>query len=75
MASTSSEEPITSPDQHKPSNPKLVWALTVVASLSFLAMTFGNHRGNVENVWLIGLAIGGFLYVITDWALRRNGLR
>lgn len=49
--------------------------LTIIASLLFLAMTFGNHRGNVENAWLVGLAIAGFLYVITDWMLRRNGLR
>jgi hypothetical protein len=75
VAGTPSEEPITSPDQRKPTNHKPVWALTIFASLLFLAMTFGNHRGNVENVWLIGLAAGGFLYVIVDWTLRRNGLR
>lgn len=75
MAGTPSDEPITSPDQHKPDNPKLVYALTILASLLFLAMTFGNHRGNVENVWLVALASLGFLSVIVDWTLRRNGLR
>lgn len=75
MAGTSSDEPITSPDQRKPTNHKVAWVLTILASLAFLAMTLGNHRGNVENVWLISLAAGGFLYVIVDWTLRRNGLR
>jgi hypothetical protein len=53
----------------------VVWGLTIAASLLFVTMTFGNHGGNVENVWLIGLAASGFLYVIVDWMLRRNGLR
>ncbi|HEX6075063.1 MAG TPA: DUF2631 domain-containing protein [Micromonosporaceae bacterium] len=75
MAGNPSDEPITSPDQRKPGNHKVVWGLTIAASLLFVTMTFGNHGGNVENVWLIGLAAGGFLYVIVDWMLRRNGLR
>lgn len=75
MAGTPSDEPITSPDQRKPGNHKVVWALTILASLLLLVMTVGNHQGNVENVWLISLAAGGFLYVIVDWTLRRNGLR
>ena len=70
-----SEEPITSPDQRKPDHPKVFWTLTIIASLIFLALTLGNHRGNVENLWLIGLAVTGFLTVIIDWTLRRNGLR
>jgi hypothetical protein len=70
-----SDEPITSPDQRKPSNHKVARVLTILASLSFLVMTLGNHRGNIENVWLISLAAVGFLYVIVDWTLRRNGLR
>ncbi len=70
-----SEEPITSPDQRKPGHPRLFWTLTIVASLLLLALTFGNHRGNVENVWLIALSAAGFLTVVIDWTLRRNGLR
>lgn len=69
------EEPITSPDQRKPENVKLTRILVIVGSLGLLSMVFGNHQGNVENLWLIGLAGAGFAWVVIDWVLRRNGLR
>jgi len=70
-----SEEPITSPDQRKPTNTKLFYTAMILGSLGLLTMIFGNHRGNIENLWLIGLAAAGFLTVAVDWTLRRNGLR
>lgn len=73
MAGT--DEPITSPDQRKPDHPKVVRALVIVASLIFLSMVFGNHKGNVENLWLVGLAAAGFGWVVIDWVQRRNGLK
>ncbi|MGH3658686.1 MAG: DUF2631 domain-containing protein [Micromonosporaceae bacterium] len=73
MAGT--DEPITSPDQRKPDHPRVIRVLVILASLAFLSLTFGNHTGNVENIWLIVLAAGGVLWVTIDWVLRRNGLR
>jgi hypothetical protein len=40
-----------------------------------LLMLCGNHRGNVENIWLIGIAATLLVIVIGDVILRRNGLR
>lgn len=70
-----SEEAVTSPDQRKPSNPKVARGLGVIIILALLAMLFGNHEGNVENIWLIGLAVLVAALLIGDWLLRRNGLR
>jgi len=71
----SPSEQVTSPDQHKPGNPKLARAGAILTALILLVMIPGNHRGNVENVWLISLAGLLVLIVIVDWVLRRNGLR
>ncbi|MQA25995.1 MAG: DUF2631 domain-containing protein [Micromonosporaceae bacterium] len=69
------DEPITSPDQRKPENIKLTRILVIVGSLGLLSMVLGNHQGNVENLWLVGLAASGLGWVVIDWVLRRNGLR
>ncbi|WP_213454546.1 DUF2631 domain-containing protein [Rhizomonospora bruguierae] len=69
------DEPVTSPDQHKPGNRKLgrIGALGTAAAL--LLLTIGNHRGHVEDYFLIALAAGLVAIVIGDAVLRRNGLR
>jgi len=69
------DEPVTSPDQHKPTNVKLARIGGIGTILALIALTFGNHRGHTEDVWLIGLA--GFLglIIVVDWVLRRNGIR
>ncbi|MGH3740021.1 MAG: DUF2631 domain-containing protein [Micromonosporaceae bacterium] len=69
------EEPITSPDQRKPEQARLTRALVIIGSLLLLSLVFGNHKGNIENLWLIGIAAAGFLWVVVDLMLRRNGLR
>lgn len=69
------DEPITSPDQRKPENVKLTRILVIVGSLLILSLVLGNHRGNVENIWLIATAAAGLGWVVIDWVLRRNGLR
>jgi hypothetical protein len=68
-------EPVTSPDQHKPGQAKASRIGAILVIISLLAMTQGNHRGFVENYWL--LAVAGFLLLILvgDWLLRKNGLR
>lgn len=69
------DEPVISPDQLRPGKPRLARAGAVMAILVLLAMLCGNHRGNIENLWLIGLAGLIALMLIVDWVLRRNGLR
>ncbi|WP_295643317.1 DUF2631 domain-containing protein [uncultured Corynebacterium sp.] len=44
----------------------------VIGGLFLLGMLFGNHRGNVENIWLIGLAILVFLGT-AKWAIGPRG--
>jgi hypothetical protein len=68
-------EPVTSPDQHKPTNLRLVRRAALVTIVIIVLMTIGNHRGRVEDIWLLAVAGGMALLVIVDWVLRRNGLR
>jgi hypothetical protein len=70
------DEPVTSPDQHRPTVSKRLARLgAVVTILILVAMTFGQHEGNIENVYLIGLAALILLILVLDFILRRNGLR
>ena len=68
-------EPVTSPDQHKPTNLKWARRGAFVTILILLAMLFGNHHGHVEDVWLIVIALGIATVVVFDWVMRRNGLK
>lgn len=68
-------EPVTSPDQRKPGNRKAGQIGAVVSALILLLMTIGNHEGNVENIWLVGIAVSLLVIVVGDVILRRNGLR
>jgi hypothetical protein len=69
------DEPVTSPDQRKPVNPRKARVGAVVAVVILLLMTFGNHKGRIEDLWLVGLAGLIVVMIIGDWVLRRNGLR
>jgi hypothetical protein len=68
-------EPVTSPDQHKPGPAKAARIGAVLTIVILLAMLIGNHRGWVEQVWLISLAALLALVLVADWILRKNGLR
>jgi hypothetical protein len=68
-------EPVTSPDQHKPTPIKAARIAGVISIMLLLLMTIGNHEGNVEDVWLIGIAAVLAALLIGDAVLRRNGLR
>jgi hypothetical protein len=68
-------EPVTSPDQHKPGTPRAARIGAVTIALLLLSLTIGNHRGQIENIWLIAIAGLLILAVVGDWVLRRNGLR
>jgi ABC-type enterobactin transport system permease subunit len=67
-------EPVTSPDQHKPTNVKLARLGGIVTIAILLLMTIGNHQGMVENLWLIGIALVLAVLMLADWLLRKNGL-
>ena len=72
----SGEEPVTSPDQHKPTISKRLARFGAVTTiLILLAMLYGNHRGNIENIFLIGTAAVLTLLLVLDFVLRRLGLR
>ena len=70
------DEPVTSPDQHRPTVGKRLTRFGAVFTiLVLLAMTIGNHGGNVENIFLIGIAGLIALMLVVDFVLRRSGLR
>jgi hypothetical protein len=69
------EEPVTSPDQHKPGHPKAARIGAVVVAISLLLMIIGNQRGHIEDWFLIAFAAGLLLILVADWLLRKNGLR
>jgi hypothetical protein len=69
------DEPVTAPDQHRPTNRKAAYTGGILTILALLALTQGNHQGNIENLWLIGLAALLAVIILGDWLLRKNGLR
>ncbi|MET8907330.1 MULTISPECIES: DUF2631 domain-containing protein [Micromonospora] len=69
-------EPVTAPDQHRPGHRKSGRIGAVLSAVVLVVMALcGNHEGNVENIWLFGLAALLLAIVIGDAVLRRNGLR
>jgi general stress protein CsbA len=69
------DEPVTSPDQRKPVNPRKARVAAVITVVILLLLNFGNHKGRTEDLWLVGLAALIVAMLIGDWVLRRNGLR
>ena len=70
----SDEEPVTSPDQHKPTPVKAAYTAGIGTIIVLLLMLIGN-RGHVEDIWLIGISATILAIIIIDWTLRRNGLK
>ena len=69
------EEPVTSPDQHKPGPNRAARVGAVVVILALLMMICGNHKGRIENIFLIlGASLIAAL-LVGDWLLRKNGLK
>jgi hypothetical protein len=69
------DAPVTSPDQHKPANMKLLRVGAVITAIILLLMIMGNHTGRVEDIFLLLSAAALIFMLIVDWVLRRNGLR
>jgi hypothetical protein len=75
-AHVSGEEPVTSPDQHRPMVSRRLATLGAFGgAAALLLMLIGNHQGRVENVFLIVFAAIMVLIPIVDFVLRRNGLK
>jgi hypothetical protein len=68
-------EPVYAPDQLKPGTRKWSRIGAIGTALILVAMIFGNHEGNTENVWLVLTAAGLLTVLGVDAVLRRNGLR
>lgn len=49
--------------------------LVVLPLIFLVAMLFGNHRGRIEDVWLIGIAVAVVVFVLFDWRRRKNAWR
>ena len=47
----------------------------VIAVVFMLLYLFGNHRGKVEDLWLIGIALVMVLIMLWDWRRRKNAWR
>ena len=72
----SGEEQVTSPDQHKPTISKRLARFGAVVTIAILLlMLYGNHRGRVEDIFLIAIAALLALVLVLDFVLRRLGLR
>ncbi len=70
------EEPVTSPDQHRPIVSRRLARLGAVFTIVvLLLMSIGNHQGNVENIFLIATAALIFLMLVVDVVLRKSGLK
>lgn len=71
------DEPITSPDQRRPTISKRLARFGLLATVLILvAMALGgNHEGRVEDIWVLGIAGLLLLILIVDFILRRTGLR
>ena len=72
----SGEEQVTSPDQHKPTISKRLARFGAVATIVILLqMLYGNHRGRVEDIFLIAIAALLAVLLVLDFVMRRLGLR
>jgi hypothetical protein len=69
------QEPVTSPDQHKPDPLRAVRVAGVLSIIVLLLLMIGNHEGRTEDIFLIGSAALIAAVLIGDAVLRRNGLR
>lgn len=71
------DEPVVAPDQLKPPPFRrlTLFAALVTAALLPLMAFVGNHEGNVEKVWLVGIAVLIVVWIIADFFLRKAGLR
>ena len=71
----SDEQPVVAPDQLKKGHPKAFTIAGVLVAIALLLMTLGNHKGNIEDIYLIGTAVLILAIIVFDRVMRRNGLK
>ena len=69
------EEEVTSPDQHKPGPIRAARVGAAITVVALLAMICGNHKGRIEDIFLVLTAALIVVALVGDWVLRKNGLR
>ena len=69
------QDPVYAPDQLKPGNRKWARRGALGSAVVILLYLWGNHQGNVENVFLVLSALGLIGIVVVDSVLRRTGLK
>jgi hypothetical protein len=69
------QDPVYAPDQLKPGNRKWARRGAIGTAAAMLLYFWGNHEGNVENIFLALTVLGLVGIVIVDAVLRRNGLK
>ena len=46
--------------------------IVVLFTFSYL---IGNHEGRIEDIWVVGIAVGMIVILIADWRRRKNAWR
>jgi hypothetical protein len=69
------DEPVIAPDQLREGHPKLWRALAIISAFSLVVMVIGNHRGRVEDIFLILCAVGLLALLGFDVLQRRYGIK
>jgi hypothetical protein len=70
------EEPVTSPDQLKPTVSRRAARVGAILTIAILLlMTIGNKGGHTQDVWLVGIAAFIAFLLVIDFVLRRSGMR
>jgi uncharacterized protein DUF2631 len=70
-----SEEEVYAPDQLKKGHPKAFKIAGVMTAIALCLMVFGNHKGNIEDIYLVGTALLIIGAIVADGVLRRKGLK
>ncbi|WP_054814279.1 DUF2631 domain-containing protein [Nocardia arizonensis] len=53
-------------------SPRTFRIAAIVVALILVAMTIGNHKGRVEDLYLVGFALALVGAVVYDWIYRRK---
>ncbi len=69
------DEPVTSPDQHKPGARRAAWAGAVLSIMALLCMAWPRQQGNIATIFLLAVAGLLALALVLDVVLRKSGLR
>ncbi len=68
-------EPVTSPDQHKPGPKRAARIGAVVSILALLCMAWPEQQGHIATIFLLCTAGLIALLLVADVLLRKSGLR